>query len=87
MSDYSGQIKRDVVKIRILKSTRESWYANKVGKVVEAMREITIDNDGSSRTSYKQWPPARGFEPSGHYNSHGIREVPDKPTNKSNREK
>ena len=83
MSDYSGPIKRDVVKIRILKSGKQSWYAGKVGQVVEAMREVTVDDEGVEWASYKQWPSARGFEPSGHYVAYEIEEIPSSTRPKS----
>ncbi len=75
MSDYSGKTQRDVVKIRVLKTGKGSWYADQVGRVVKAMREITVDDDGVQWADYSQYPPARGFEPSGHYVGYEIEEV------------
>ena len=75
ISDYSDPIQVDLVKIRILKTGSQSWYANQVGKVVKAIREITVDDEGTEWAQYKQYPRPKGYEPSGHYVAYEIEEV------------
>lgn len=75
MSDYTGPIKRDVVNIRILKTGKQCWYYDKVGQVVPAIREITVDEEGTEWASYKQYPAPKGYESSGHYIGYEIEEV------------
>lgn len=75
MSGQSGPIRVEVVKIRILKSGSQSWYADQVGKTVRAFKEISVDANGKKWTSYKQYPRPRGFEPSGHYTGYDVEEV------------
>lgn len=74
MSDYTGEVKNSVVKIRIIKASKPTyWYADKVGKVVEAYKSVT-QQDGKTYISYKQFPRAKGFEPSGDYDTHDVKE-------------
>lgn len=75
MSNYPGKVKRDVVKIRVLKTGPQSWYARQVDKVVKAIREVTVDDEGTEWAEYKQYPAPKGFEPSGHYVAYEVEEV------------
>ncbi len=70
MSDYNGRIEREVVKIKILRADPGSWYADKVGQVVEAFKETT-----DYGVSYKQYPPPTGREPSGHYSKNNVEKL------------
>jgi hypothetical protein len=75
MSDYSGSIKREVVKIRIEQASQPTfWYADKVGRTVKAMKETKV-HDGQEYAIYKQWPSAKGFEPSGDYMTADVEEL------------
>lgn len=72
MSDYKGEVKNSVVKIKIVgSSSPNAWYKDKIGKVVEAYKSEYPDG----YISYKQFPRPTGFESSGDYVTRDVKEV------------
>ena len=70
MSDYKGELKVSIVKIRIVEAEKGLWYEDKVGEVVEAYKQTYPDG----YVSYKQFPRPRGVEPSGDYDTSNVSE-------------